>query len=801
MQKPQSNPVVETAAMAPAPTVPVQVPPSSHSAASEPSRQQSTPPTPDSYFYSRLKTQVEFYFSPQNLSRDTYLRGIMANYGGSMVPLGVIASFPKVREIAAIKTGTSSVPADPILMLKAMEGSNVAKITPDGYWISAIAPLPPLDPTASAKLRQINQQQQQAPPQGAPMIPVALHQQQPILRRQFSSGSNIIHTSSNRESSPLSHSSSNPEMTRSISRTTLIVSDIPTDFATEVVMSAFTSDTVVPKSAKPNNTNAWTVTFASEKDAQIALSVAADRTINGLPIRAKIISDKSSPTTTALNQVGVVGESDTNKQLPQQQQQHSSPTRVAGAVPPMSIQQQQQQHLPYQSVPHMGPPPQGVPNNAAGVGYPYQYNTYQQTFQYGGGGGGGGGGRYPPIYMQPPPSGPHGSAPMQYPPPMFSHGHGGYQYMQSAGARPYYAGPGPNPPVFLRSVTDPGGQMRPNPMIKTKSDISNRNQASKKNNNNNNSKNKRGQQGFYDNGGGMNQFQRVNKGSREGLDTFKGTNKNKDTTGSSQVGPTRRKTASPLLDTADSYDSRASNKGNKKISKKSKRRSESSESDRRKDQNKSEIFDENMFPALSPSKTKSTNSTSDTTAAAATKPTQNSGFNYAAALRQTNKPKPAATNNEKGESNTETIEGFEDKLKISDVETPSSESNDSEGVPTKPVKTADTVSDQRLDHPTDNTKNKSPNGVASTLSDSTSVFTNNDKVPHVIKDNSIEKTTQEIDKMSITNEPAKANEVENVPSNTITATETELNSAPAGAWGSKRSFIDVSCEYPILCLC
>ena len=58
-----------------------------------------------------LLTQVEYYFSPQNLSKDGYLRGqLVASSNGRSVPISTISRFGKVREICqagGVTSGTS----------------------------------------------------------------------------------------------------------------------------------------------------------------------------------------------------------------------------------------------------------------------------------------------------------------------------------------------------------------------------------------------------------------------------------------------------------------------------------------------------------------------------------------------------------------------------------------------------------------------------------------------------------------------------------------------------------------------
>lgn len=111
------------------------------SSAANPPGASVSPVTSTETLMARLRSQVEFYFSPQNLSRDTYLRNLLSQYGGTIVPLSVICNFPKVQNICI----SFNVPVDPHLVRRALEGSTVVYVTPDATWISPILPLPPLD--------------------------------------------------------------------------------------------------------------------------------------------------------------------------------------------------------------------------------------------------------------------------------------------------------------------------------------------------------------------------------------------------------------------------------------------------------------------------------------------------------------------------------------------------------------------------------------------------------------------------------------------------------------------------------
>jgi hypothetical protein len=74
--------------------------------------------------YTRLRNQVEFYFSPQNLARDTYLRNMLTAKHQEVpsppplqlvTPVAIITNFPKLELVRAaqslplVQTGHGSV--------------------------------------------------------------------------------------------------------------------------------------------------------------------------------------------------------------------------------------------------------------------------------------------------------------------------------------------------------------------------------------------------------------------------------------------------------------------------------------------------------------------------------------------------------------------------------------------------------------------------------------------------------------------------------------------------------------------
>jgi len=123
--------------------------------------------TPDSFLFSSLRAQLEFYFSPQNLARDVYLRNLLNSYGYNAVPLQVIANFPKVRALCNGQIDLS-------LLMRSVEGSRIVSVTADAVWICPLLPIPPLDTSkqprsaltggqAAPQPPQQNQQQQVGP--------------------------------------------------------------------------------------------------------------------------------------------------------------------------------------------------------------------------------------------------------------------------------------------------------------------------------------------------------------------------------------------------------------------------------------------------------------------------------------------------------------------------------------------------------------------------------------------------------------------------------------------------------------
>lgn len=75
--------------------------------------------------HARLKAQVEYYFSPQNLSRDNYMVSKM-NVDG-FIPVSVIAAFPKVKKLTS----------EASKIIDAVDDSQVCELSRDRTMIKA----------------------------------------------------------------------------------------------------------------------------------------------------------------------------------------------------------------------------------------------------------------------------------------------------------------------------------------------------------------------------------------------------------------------------------------------------------------------------------------------------------------------------------------------------------------------------------------------------------------------------------------------------------------------------------------
>lgn len=314
-----------------------------------PSIASGTPPPGDqTALLARLRLQVEYYFSPRNLSRDVYLRNMLLSSsggkaasqaaadgtspaasptptaGGCMVPIGVITNFPKVQTIFA-SFGTMEPPH--VLLSRALEGSIMAVISADGAFIGpASQQLPPpfagprrAPPQPALQTHVVQQtsvygqhalqshpyQQQQQVQQQRVMMVQSPHMPPqgdgsgslPAVHPQMAYPTNLsqpqpLHSADSQSSKSTGSSPSLPK--EPPVATIVVVSHIPTETDPSEVLAAFTNNSTRPKSAESDGSGTWYLTFTNETDARLAVLVSMDRSIAGFPIRARMKSDAPS---------------------------------------------------------------------------------------------------------------------------------------------------------------------------------------------------------------------------------------------------------------------------------------------------------------------------------------------------------------------------------------------------------------------------------------------------------------------------------------------------------------------------
>ncbi|GMI48522.1 hypothetical protein TrCOL_g5174, partial [Triparma columacea] len=210
----------------------------------------------DSNIQASVKAQVEYYFSPSNLSRDAYLRNqLMPGASGPCIATSIIANFPKVK----------SLTLDHKLIIRSLEGSEVVTASNDGKWLTPSYLPPPASPSSLPP----------SPSHGLPPTPSS-------------------DSTSNATSNIAATDSTPSPSTRT--RNTVILRDVPPSTTSTVVLSTFTTATVTPKSARPDVGNTWYVVFENEKDAVDAVFECRSKTIEGQPVRARVKSEATAPT-------------------------------------------------------------------------------------------------------------------------------------------------------------------------------------------------------------------------------------------------------------------------------------------------------------------------------------------------------------------------------------------------------------------------------------------------------------------------------------------------------------------------
>jgi hypothetical protein len=288
----------------------------------------------DEILFQKVKAQIEYYFRPQNLQNDSFLQAqLNATEHLGAVPIHILCSFPKVREIYTLSRYGPNFPrhqmplVDPNILRIALRGSDIVVVSEDGMWISPVRSPPKAHPvTAEVDQRPLEvvdcsegmSGQDAASSVGQDKDECATAKDSEATSTTANSGISSVQSA---PSSPLSQSSSLGVPTHPLpslkERTTVILRDIP-DTATEIeVMEAFSSETVKPKSATPDVGNTWYISFESEEQAVTALSSTWEKTIAGAPIRGRLkggsrnsISMPPLPPTASLHPAQVVARTD-----------------------------------------------------------------------------------------------------------------------------------------------------------------------------------------------------------------------------------------------------------------------------------------------------------------------------------------------------------------------------------------------------------------------------------------------------------------------------------------------------------
>lgn len=200
------------------------------------------------FLLNQIKSQVEFYFAPQNLQNDRFLQSqLNATEHLGAVPIQVICSFRKIRQLYSYARGgyyphEVDMLADPALLRMALVNSSVVSISHDGMWI---VPIPQKDSPTEA-----------TPPTVA--------------------------------STPSSPSSSQEDLVTE--RNSIILTDVPTSVSEAMIMDAFRD--FAPKTVHMGAGNTWYVGFGTGDDAVAA--IAGNVTIEGAPIRGFLKSEAPS---------------------------------------------------------------------------------------------------------------------------------------------------------------------------------------------------------------------------------------------------------------------------------------------------------------------------------------------------------------------------------------------------------------------------------------------------------------------------------------------------------------------------
>ena len=413
--------------------------------------------------FTRLRNQVEFYFSSQNLARDTYLRNMLTAKHQEvpsppplqlMTPVAVITNFPKVRDICAAFGASISDPPH-VLLARACEGSTVVSVSADGAWIGPVLQqLPPL--TAPTPRMPPPTPQAHFPPGPYPpnphhiMMPAGPMGEAPPMSYMGPHPVPVV------QNVPLSRGSVSPSSNSldSLSQgkeTVVVVPDMPAECNPILLMTVFTTENIRPSSVTADaHSNTWYVSFSSEADAKAAITASSDKTVGGKPIKAKLKSEPPSARVSVASASGASLSSMSASQrqqipVPQMVQQPVSMSGGAMMYPPGAYPMHQPSPPPHMQ-PGMPPYPISgsqymTPMTMPGQPFPPYPQHMQPMYPYG----------YmpqhgqPPFPMNQPPMMRYGPGvpppPPRYPGPPYPYQHGPQHPHTGDGPGHYYGQP------------------------------------------------------------------------------------------------------------------------------------------------------------------------------------------------------------------------------------------------------------------------------------------------------------------------------------------------------------------------
>lgn len=340
-------------------------PPSGYAVAPQQGPQQSqVQPLPQGLLL-QLKQQVEFYFSEANLSKDIFLQSQLncSDHPG-LVPVATIASFPRIRQIyhsafcgqyvAAAAAGL----ADPVVLGRALENSDVVRATSDGHWFMPL------------RAGMYNRVQPSRPVQ----------QFHDSMQDQCAQSKTQATTPTTSPTSFDSASIFGP------GRGALIVQDIPDRATEEDLIEMFTSNGIQPMHARPDVGQSWCVIFDSDQSAAEALQIVQSKQVSGFPLRAHALR-RDSPVGEYRTQEGspptFVGRPTILPPTPTTRQEKVSPTASPSPQPSQASMQRPPVVPIYPNLPYGVPFAPQPPGHSYVAGGPFPWYPSYGNAGYG----------------------------------------------------------------------------------------------------------------------------------------------------------------------------------------------------------------------------------------------------------------------------------------------------------------------------------------------------------------------------------------------------------------------------------